>query len=102
MDCLIWSALKFVGEVEGLRMRVLSGSGAGSGRFFQAFGVIEVVVGGGACSTILAQVFFTGWGSGIIVEEEVSWSSLVNIWLKVCSCFVSLLSIAWGIGGVED
>ena len=43
----------------GLRMRVLSGSGVCSGRFFEALVVVEVV-GEAACSTMLAQDFFAG------------------------------------------
>lgn len=56
MDSLIWSGLKLVGGVLGLRIRVLSGSGVGSGRFFEALVVVEVVVDGLPYSTILAQV----------------------------------------------
>ncbi len=85
----------------GLRIRVLSGSGVGSGRFLDALVVVAVGMVEVACSTILAQVFFAGGGRGEEVVGVVSWSSLVRIWFKVSSCLVSLLSIAWGMGGEE-
>jgi hypothetical protein len=78
MESLIWSGLKLVGGVVGLRMRVLSGSGVGSGHFFEALVVVELV-GGVACSTMLAQDFFAGWETGVVVVGAVSWSSLVRI-----------------------
>ena len=83
-----------------MRMRVLSGSGVGSGRFFEALVVVEEV-GGAACSTMLAQDFCAGWGIGVAVVGDVSWSSLVRIRLKVCSCLVNLVSMACGIGAGE-
>jgi len=58
MESLIRSRLKLVGAVLGWRIRVLSGSGVASGRFFEALVVVEVVVDGLPCSTILAQVLF--------------------------------------------
>jgi len=85
-----------VGGVVGLRISVLSGSGVCSGRFFEAL-VVEGVADGVSCSTMLAQVFFAGWGIGVVVAGAESWSSLVRIWFKVSSCLVSLLSIARGI-----
>ena len=66
----------------GLRISVLSGSGVDSGRFFEAF-VVEGIADGVACSTILAQVFFAGWGRGVVVAGAESWSTLVRIWFKV-------------------
>jgi len=56
--------------------------------------VVEVVVDGLPCSTILAQVFFSVWGTGEVVAGAVSWSTVVRILLKVSSCLVSLVSIA--------
>jgi len=58
MESLIWSGLKLVGGVMGLTISVLSGSGVGSGRFFEAFELVEVEVDRLPCLIILAQVFF--------------------------------------------
>src|SRR5437588_11510509 len=78
IQSLIWSGLKLVGGVMGLRMRVLSGSGVGSGCFFEVLVAVEVV-GEAACSTMLAQDFFAGSGSKVVVVGAVSWLSLVRI-----------------------
>jgi len=100
MESLIWSGLKLVGGVLGLRIRVLS-SGVGSRPFFEALVLVEVVVDGLPCLTILAQVLFPVCVTGVVVEGVVSWSSLVRMWFKVSSCLVIVDSIACGIGGEE-
>jgi hypothetical protein len=53
-ESLIWRGLKLVGGVVGFRMRVLTGSGVGSGRFFGALVVVVVAEDGVSCSTMLA------------------------------------------------